>query len=95
MNRSFRSVAILAAVEMIAACPARAAAQSHDEADIRTVATRQADTWNRHDAKPTRPYSLKIAMWSTWSVGGGKGARSWNASLRRRSASCLGRARSR
>ena len=50
MSTSFRPVAIFAAV-MIAACPARAAAQGHDEADIRTVAARQADTWNRHDAK--------------------------------------------
>ena len=50
MNRSSRSAAILAAV-IAATLPVPASAQSHDEADIRSVATRQADTWNRHDAK--------------------------------------------
>lgn len=49
MDRSF-AVAILAAV-IVVTSPGHARAQSHDEIDIRTVATRQADTWNRHDAK--------------------------------------------
>lgn len=50
MSTFFRPAAVFAAVT-IAAWPARAAAQSHDDVDVRTVATRQADTWNRHDAK--------------------------------------------
>ena len=50
MNRFCRSATILAAV-IAATLPCRASAQSHDEADIRSVAMRQADTWNRHDAK--------------------------------------------
>jgi uncharacterized protein (TIGR02246 family) len=36
---------------MACAFAARSAAQGHDEADIRAVAARQADAWNRHDAK--------------------------------------------
>ena len=50
MKGSFRSAAIFAAV-IIATLPASALAQSRDEDDIRTAATRQADTWNQHDAK--------------------------------------------
>ena len=50
MNRFFRSVMILASVT-IATLPARAATPGHDEAEIREVATRQGETWSRHDAK--------------------------------------------
>lgn len=50
MTRSFRAVPILA-VAIIAAFAAHAAAASEDEADVRAVAGRQAETWNRHDAR--------------------------------------------
>lgn len=49
MNGCSRSLAILTAV-ISWTSPAPAAAQSQDEAEIRNVAMRQADTWNRHDA---------------------------------------------
>ena len=49
MNASLPPLVILAAVIM-ATSPTHAAAQSHDEVDIRRVAMLQADTWNRHDA---------------------------------------------
>jgi uncharacterized protein (TIGR02246 family) len=47
VSRVFLTVAIIAA-----ATPAGpAAAQDADQAEIRSVAMRQADTWNHHDAK--------------------------------------------
>ena len=50
MNRFFRSVTILSSA-MIVSFAARAATPNQDEAEIREVATRQGDTWSRHDAK--------------------------------------------
>lgn len=50
MNRSLGSTAIFAVV-LVATLPARAHAQARDEAAIRTVASRQADAWNQHDAR--------------------------------------------
>jgi uncharacterized protein (TIGR02246 family) len=47
-----RVLLILASITAAVAATARpAAAQSDDHAEIRSVAMRQADTWNRHDAK--------------------------------------------
>ena len=45
-----RALLILAAIAGAAAA-GPAVAQSADEAEIRSVAMRQADTWSRHDAK--------------------------------------------
>jgi uncharacterized protein (TIGR02246 family) len=45
-----RALLILAAITS-AAVAGPVAAQSADQAEIRSVAMRQADTWNRHDAK--------------------------------------------
>ena len=50
MNDSLRALVILATV-LTMTSPTPIAAQGRDEADIRAVAMRQADTWNRHDAK--------------------------------------------
>jgi uncharacterized protein (TIGR02246 family) len=46
-RRAFLSLAAIAA--LVAARPATA--QNADQAEIRSVAMRQAETWNRHDAK--------------------------------------------
>src|SRR5919198_1163152 len=40
----------LGIVLMVMANASVTGAQSHDEVEIRSVAMRQADTWNRHDA---------------------------------------------
>lgn len=50
MTSSLPALLILAAA-LTMTSPTRATAQRRDEADIRAVAMRQADTWNRHDAK--------------------------------------------
>jgi len=50
VNSSFRSATILV-VALMAAFAAHAAAPGQDEAEIRAVATRQGETWSRHDAK--------------------------------------------
>jgi len=49
VNRPFRSLALTTAMIM-ATSSIPAAAQSQDEAAVRSVALRQADSWNRHDA---------------------------------------------
>jgi uncharacterized protein (TIGR02246 family) len=49
MHRSVRRLAILIALTTLASASS-AVAQGKDEAAIVSVAKRQADTWNRHDA---------------------------------------------
>ncbi len=49
MITSFRLLAILIAV-IVLAPPTYGAVQNQDEAQIRNVVMRQADTWNSHDA---------------------------------------------
>jgi ketosteroid isomerase-like protein len=44
-------VLLILATITVAAVTGPAAAQSADQAEIRSVAMRQNDTWNRHDAK--------------------------------------------
>src|SRR4051812_49833444 len=43
--------ALLIVATILVTAPGPAAAQSADEAEIRSVALRQGDTWSRHDAK--------------------------------------------
>ncbi len=50
MASSSRALLILAAVLPMTS-PSLATALGRDDADVRAVAMRQADTWNRHDAK--------------------------------------------
>lgn len=50
MNDSFRRLVLSAAV-LTSASPLPAATYNEDEAEIRTVARRQGETWSRHDAK--------------------------------------------
>ena len=94
MNSFFRSVTILASA-MIATFAARAATPARTRP--------RSGRWPRGKRRPgagmtprpTPRCSLRTATSSMWSAGGGKGARSWRASSRRRSALCSRRARSR
>jgi hypothetical protein len=81
VNSSLRPVTMLAAA-MFAAFAARPATQGYDEADVRGVATRQADAWNRHDAKAEARWVATLLAAGAVAASVWAGVRIWTTPVR-------------